>query len=573
MEDFIAKKTASADGKPVQGSRRLPQKRDEQEPLEAAEEAVSIDDQVDEDDMPGAVRVAGMNSTNDNGSSKLFSSSSSLKIENEESHPTAMLVSEQIIDEEEQNNIVKEAQRKVEETLKATVVQAQVQDIEEENKRKALRKKRVICTVVLVVLIAVGASIGAYFGTREPDADPAPAPIPYSPTSAPTPIPDLDLSNNICEAAFSIANVNATGILGSNTNSTTARVDTCEIIFENGIGSWYRMQGDDQRMMASTCQGTFFDSQISIFTGVCGRLQCVAGNDQMACGNGDQSRVAWFAEADAAYFIYVHGHREAEGLFTLAVGPMVENDECVTALSVEPFSDPFFGSTRGASVDTNVGRCGDARPTAPGVWYTFEGTGFRITAAVLTKDEDDLRITTAFRGQISVFKGSDCGNLECAIGKIGRQVNVESIEGETYFVLVNGQGILEGDFIISIGEQLDPRSPIPQNCLQARELLPGFSMPGSTRNQPIADFGSCGDLVFSTAPGVWYRTVGTKTGGVFQASTCNDTTSLDTQISVFVGTCEKLECLDGNDQGGECGNGSTLSWFTREGEDYFIFGM
>jgi hypothetical protein len=516
------------------------------------------------------VCVPGMNSTNDDSSKLLFPSSSSFKTVNEECQPTATLVSEQAIDEEEQNNIVKEAQRKVEESIKATAVQAQVQDIEGENKRKALRKKRVIYTVVLVVLIAVGASIGAYFGTREPNADPASAPTPSPPTSAPTPIPELDLSNNVCEAAFSIANVN-TEILGSNTNSTTDRVDTCEIIFENGIGSWYRMQGrDDQRMLASTCLGTFFDSQISIFTGVCGRLQCVAGNDQMACGNGDQSQVAWFAQADTAYFIFVHGRRQAKGLFTLTVIPMVENDECASASSVEPFSDPFFGSNRGASVDINVGQCGDARPTAPGVWYTFEGTGITTTAAVLIRDEGGLKITTAFRGQVSVFKGSDCGNLECVTGSIGGQVTMEPIEGETYFVLVNGQGILEGDFILTIGGPIDVKSRIPVPCVGAPELLPGSSATESTRDQPTPDFGSCGDMVFSTAPGVWFRTVGT--GGVFQASTCGTTSGFDTQISVFVGTCQFLECLDGNDQGGECGDGSTLSWFTTEGEEYFIVG-
>jgi hypothetical protein len=591
MEDYIAEKTASKGGVPVQNKRRLRQ-------LEAAagEEAVSSsdDDEVDEDDMPGAVRVAGINSTT-NGSSEMFFDSSGFKTENEESQhtatfvsehvidkeeekiiasqPTAILVSEHFIDEEEQKNIVKEAQLKVEENLKAAAVQAQVQDIDEENKRKALRKKRIICAVVLVVLIAVGTGIGAYFGTREPDADPTPAPTPRPPTSAPTPDPELDLSNNICEGAFSIASV--TGLLGANLNSTTDNVDTCEIIFENGVGAWYRMQGDEQRMVASTCQETSFkpfDSQISIFQGVCGRLQCVAGNDQMGCGNGDQSQVAWFAEADTAYFIFVHGRRQATGRFALTVVPLVENDECESALSVELFSVPFFGSTRGASVDSVV-QCGDARHTAPGVWYTFEGPGgTRIGAGVLIRDEMGLRITTAFRGQISVFEGSDCGNLECVTGSSDGRVELEPIEDKTYFVLVNGQGVLEGDFILTIGGPLDKRVINPSLCVDATGLLPGGSpVNGSTFFQPQFDFfASCGDTIFLNAPGLWFKAVGT--GGAFQASTCGTTSDFDTQISLFVGNCSSLECLDGNDQGGECGDGSTLSWFTIKGEDYFIFG-
>jgi hypothetical protein len=84
----------------------------------------------------------------------------------------------------------------------------------------------------------------------------------------------------------------------------------------------------------------------------------------------------------------------------------------------------------------------------------------------------------------------------------------------------------------------------------------------------IAAVKSCGNLVFSTAAGVWYSTVGT--GKAMTVSTCDNSTNLDTQISVFRGSCDDLECVDGNDQA--CGDQSSVSWFSNFQEVYFVLG-
>jgi hypothetical protein len=86
-------------------------------------------------------------------------------------------------------------------------------------------------------------------------------------------------------------------------------------------GSWYTITGNGQVITASTCTGTYFDSQLSVFTGAsCSQLTCVDGNDD-ACGDGFQSRVDFQSNQGQTYFVVVHGVFEATGNFDLQIIP------------------------------------------------------------------------------------------------------------------------------------------------------------------------------------------------------------------------------------------------------------
>jgi hypothetical protein len=127
----------------------------------------------------------------------------------------------------------------------------------------------------------------------------------------------------------------------------------------------------DAAWLASTCNNnTRFDTQISIYKGACGRLECVAANDQQ-CGNGDQSRVAFYAESGSQYYVLVHGDRTRTGNFQLEMATMPNNVNCVDAVEVEvPGIDScgvsipltIFGTTAGV-----IGAEGDV--WGGGVWF------------------------------------------------------------------------------------------------------------------------------------------------------------------------------------------------------------
>ena len=76
----------------------------------------------------------------------------------------------------------------------------------------------------------------------------------------------------------------------------------------------------------------------------------------------------------------------------------------------------------------------------------------------------------------------------------------------------------------------------------------------------------CGTEI--SAPGVWYRVVGT--GDRLVVHTCGSGTTFDTRISVFEGNvCDiELSCVAGDDD--SCGSGSRVSFDTQEGAAYYI---
>jgi len=108
-----------------------------------------------------------------------------------------------------------------------------------------------------------------------------------------------------------------------------------------------------------------------------------------------------------------------------------------------------------------------------------------------------------------------------------------------------------------------PPPPPPANdlCADAEDLgeLPeneAVVVSNQTITATFDDVGECGTT--NTAPGVWYRVVTTCDGGRFVGSLCHPDTDYDTKISVFTGSCDALECIDGNDDLGAACDLSTL---------------
>ena len=81
-------------------------------------------------------------------------------------------------------------------------------------------------------------------------------------------------------------------------------------------------------MSAGLC-GSTYDTRISIFSGDCGALTCVANNDD-SCGL--QSVAGWDSEDGVTYLILVHGFSTRSGDFTLTV-----DQEAPPAPGVGPF--------------------------------------------------------------------------------------------------------------------------------------------------------------------------------------------------------------------------------------------
>jgi hypothetical protein len=97
-------------------------------------------------------------------------------------------------------------------------------------------------------------------------------------------------------------------------------------------GVWYKFTGNGQIITASLC-GSSYDTKIQIYSGTCGALTCVTGNDDVgSCGAG--SAATWASTNLTNYFIFVGGFAGDVGTYSLTINcatPAVPNCSVKTA--------------------------------------------------------------------------------------------------------------------------------------------------------------------------------------------------------------------------------------------------
>jgi hypothetical protein len=116
-------------------------------------------------------------------------------------------------------------------------------------------------------------------------------------------------------------------------------------------------------------------------------------------------------------------------------------------------------------------------------------------------------------------------------------------------------------------------NPPNDDCADAILLSCGQVVSGSTvtaEEDPEAADTDC-DGFDSDTGGVWYRIIGN--GLTMVVSTCSPLTDFDTEVGVFVGDCDRLFCVGGNDDIGCEANSlaSQVAWLSIPGEEYLIF--
>ena len=113
-----------------------------------------------------------------------------------------------------------------------------------------------------------------------------------------------------------------------------------------------------------------------------------------------------------------------------------------------------------------------------------------------------------------------------------------------------------------------PKPILNDKCSKGFFIAPNNSasaVGNTTEAAAVTGVPSCGSAIMN-GPGLYYRLIGD--GRLFSASTCDNQTNFDTQISVFRGSCDGLLCIDGNDN--FCNDQSQVSWFAEAGTEYFL---
>lgn len=269
----------------------------------------------------------------------------------------------------------------------------------------------------------------------------------------------FDSDNTTCSSANTIVcGQTVTGI----TSGSPQQVSECGTPLNTAPGLWYRYTANyNGPVIVNTCNnGTDFDTKIGIFTGSCGNLVCVAGNDDMPIGActafGTAARIVFDATQGTEYFIYITGYNHWYGSFylTLTCHEASANTTCATADAIV-CGQTLTGTTSGSP--QQVPECGTPLNTAPGLWYRYTaGSAQFVTATTCNPGSD-------FDTKIAVFRGS-CDTLTCVGGNDDdgasgcelfnsnrlSKVNFTALAGTTYYIYVTGRGGQTGHFELSL---------------------------------------------------------------------------------------------------------------------------
>ncbi len=121
---------------------------------------------------------------------------------------------------------------------------------------------------------------------------------------------------NTCASAISVAC--GTNETGSTTGGTNTALATCVTTTGSGGMMWYTFTGDGYNWTFETVATTGqYDTKIWVFSGSCGSLTCVTGNDDG--GAGTLSLVNFTATLGTTYYVVVGGYSANEGNYDLSI--------------------------------------------------------------------------------------------------------------------------------------------------------------------------------------------------------------------------------------------------------------
>lgn len=158
-----------------------------------------------------------------------------------------------------------------------------------------------------------------------------------------------------------------------------------------------------------------------------------------------------------------------------------------------------------------------------------------------------------------VFCANDCDAPLCDGACIDRPWVPIEPEASYYIRVSSDKGYPGGLFTL-----VSRFVPHADDCAEAPLVAVPSTTPGITTLATVDPVDQC-DATPVTAPGVWYRVIGT--GATMTASLCG-AADYDTKISLYCGGCEAPTCLAQSDDA--CGLQSEISWCSAPGQQYYI---
>lgn len=216
------------------------------------------------------------------------------------------------------------------------------------------------------------------------------------------------------------------------------------------------------------------------------------------------------------------------------------NDACATAISI-----PVGNGTCSSPLYTNVAATSVGDPATPACWNPATKSNTVWFSFVATTA--DVEISTNFAGtlantQIAVYSGA-CGGLvqlacdedvNTGAGLLHTDIILHGLTvGNTYYIMVDGNGATTGTFGICVQQALPITPPLPvQDCASAQFLcsVSNVSIPDGTGGPgAVNEPGSC---FFSAERSSWWYSFTAATSGTL-AFTITPNAVIDYDFAVF----------------------------------------
>jgi hypothetical protein len=237
-------------------------------------------------------------------------------------------------------------------------------------------------------------------------------------------------------------------------------------------GVWYSLNDNSGLagdITLSLCNGTDFDSKISVYSGSCAALVCVGGNDD-ACGL--QSEITFASDGNTQYYILIHSFGGATGNFTLDVTctpTPPPNDRIVNSIDVDeigfPYTDPSVAMPAATLENGSPVNCD--LTGANGVWYNFVPFADGTATATI--------VTPGGASSVTFYTAPDENSVETDLTLVPQQSNqcvpgtsasIYTTGGQAYYIFVLNTGAIT-DIVIN-GTNLG----VSDNTLQGFSYYP-----------------------------------------------------------------------------------------------------
>lgn len=335
-------------------------------------------------------------------------------------------------------------------------------------------------------------------------------------------IPNTPPANDQCSGA--ITTTCGGTYLGSTTMATSTNdpTGTCNVS-SAAPGVWYKFVGTGYNTTASLC-GSSYDTKIQLYSGSCGSMTCVDGNDDF-CSL--QSQVSWAATSGTTYYIFVGGFSGATGSYSLTIS---------CAIPTPPNCAAYTSPTNGQVLNCSSTSLVWTAPTtggAPTQYLLYFGTN-----AAANNINNGTNI-----GNVLTYSPPSLLPNTTYYWKIVPQNGAGTATGCSTYSFTTGNSVIVND-----------------DCGGATPLTSGVS---------LSDDNSCAsaDASISTAASCWSTgAINTLwysinvTSGTLGVLTTGGTLA-NTQMAVYSGSCGSLTEVGCNDNapGAGCSGGTTVN--------------